>query len=95
MFTAQKVYQMLGNESLWNVAERCDALLTASKIPYSICGSFATQCGAVTLVLATTVNGIDGEEYTVKAAYTLSGSTVSYGGDTERIATWRAGELLP
>lgn len=41
MFTAQKVYQMLGNESLWNVAERCDALLTASKIPYSICGGVA------------------------------------------------------
>lgn len=41
MITAQKVYQMLGNESLWNVAERCDALLSAAEIPYSICGGVA------------------------------------------------------
>lgn len=41
MITAQKVYQMLGNESLWNVAERCDALLSAAKIPYSICNGVA------------------------------------------------------
>ena len=37
MVTAQKVYRMLGNESLWNVAERCHALLSAKEIPYSIC----------------------------------------------------------
>lgn len=41
MITAQKVYRMLGNESLWNVAERCDALLSAAEIPYSICGGVA------------------------------------------------------
>ncbi|MEO8498853.1 MAG: hypothetical protein ABI614_27645 [Planctomycetota bacterium] len=41
MITAQKVYQMLGNESLWNVAERCDALFSAAEIPYSICGGVA------------------------------------------------------
>ena len=41
MITAQKVYRMLGNESLWNVAERCNALLSAAGIPYSICGGVA------------------------------------------------------
>ena len=41
MIAAQKVYQMLGNETLWNVAERCDALLSAAGIPYSICGGVA------------------------------------------------------
>lgn len=41
MVTAQKVYRMLGNESLWNVAERCHSLLSAEEIPYSICGGVA------------------------------------------------------
>ena len=41
MIAAQKVYRMLGNETLWNVAERCDALLSAAGIPYSICGGVA------------------------------------------------------
>lgn len=41
MVTAQEVYRMLGNESLWHVAERCDALLSAAQIPYSICGGVA------------------------------------------------------
>ncbi len=41
MVTAQKVYRMLGNESLWDVAERCHALLSAEEIPYSICGGVA------------------------------------------------------
>ncbi len=41
MVTAQQVYRMLGNESLWNVAERCDALLSAAEIPSSICGGVA------------------------------------------------------
>ncbi len=41
MITAQKVYQMLGNESLWNVAERCHVLLSTATIPYSICGGVA------------------------------------------------------
>ena len=41
MVTAKQVYRMLGNESLWSVAERCDALLSAAEIPYSICGGVA------------------------------------------------------
>ena len=41
MLTAQKVYRMLGNESLWKVAEQCHALLSAAEIPYSICGGVA------------------------------------------------------
>jgi hypothetical protein len=41
MIAAQKVYQMLGNKSLWSVAERCDSVLTAAEIPYSICGGVA------------------------------------------------------
>ena len=41
MLTAQKVYRMLGNESLWNVAVRCHALFSAADICYSICGGVA------------------------------------------------------
>ncbi|MEI8021911.1 MAG: hypothetical protein WCH39_27115 [Schlesneria sp.] len=41
MIPAQKVYRMLGKESLWYVAERCQALLSAEKIPYSNCGGVA------------------------------------------------------
>lgn len=41
MVTAQKVYRMLGNESLWNVAVRCHALFSAAGISYSICGGVA------------------------------------------------------
>ncbi len=41
MNAAQKVYTMLGNESLWDVAARCHGLLTAAEIPYSICGGVA------------------------------------------------------
>jgi hypothetical protein len=41
MLTAKKVYEMLGNESLWEVAARCNELLTAAEIPYSICGGVA------------------------------------------------------
>ena len=41
MVTAQKVYSMLGNESLWSVAERCHTLLSAAEIPYSICSGVA------------------------------------------------------
>jgi hypothetical protein len=41
MVTAQKVYSMLGNESLWSVAERCHTLLSGAEIPYSICGGVA------------------------------------------------------
>ena len=41
MVTVQKVYRLLGNESLWNVAEQCHALLSGEEIPYSICGGVA------------------------------------------------------
>ena len=41
MNTAQKVYAMLGNQSLWDVAARCHALLTDAGIAYSVCGGVA------------------------------------------------------
>jgi hypothetical protein len=41
MTTAQRAYQMLGNESLWSITERCDSVLSAAAIPYSICGGVA------------------------------------------------------
>ena len=41
MNTAQKVYTMLGNESLWGVAARCHGLLTEADIAYCICGGVA------------------------------------------------------
>lgn len=41
MKTAQKVYTMLGNESLWDVAARCHRLLTDAGIAYSVCGGVA------------------------------------------------------
>lgn len=41
MNTAQKVYTMLGNESLWDVAARCHELLTQAGVAYSVCGGVA------------------------------------------------------
>jgi hypothetical protein len=41
MVTAQKVYRMLGNESLWDVAMTCHSLFSAADISYSICGGVA------------------------------------------------------
>jgi hypothetical protein len=41
MNTAQKVYAMLGNESLWEVAARCNELLRRAGIAYSVCGGVA------------------------------------------------------
>lgn len=41
MITAQKAYQMLGNESVWQVAQQCDAIFRHAEIPYSICGGVA------------------------------------------------------
>lgn len=41
MITAQKVYTMLGNESLWSVAARCHQLLSEAGIAYSVCGGVA------------------------------------------------------
>ncbi len=41
MNTAQQVYTMLGNPSLWDVAARCHEMLTEAQIAYSICGGVA------------------------------------------------------
>lgn len=41
MTTTQRVYAMLGNESLWEVASRCHDLFHRSNIAYSICGGVA------------------------------------------------------
>jgi hypothetical protein len=39
--STQKIYSMLGNEWLWNVACRCHELLSNANISYSICGGMA------------------------------------------------------
>jgi hypothetical protein len=41
MITTQKIYAMLGNESLWEIALRCHQLFKQSNIPHSICGGVA------------------------------------------------------
>jgi len=41
MNSAQKVYTMLGNKSLWGVAARCHELLSEAGIAYSVCGGVA------------------------------------------------------
>ncbi|MEZ6056610.1 MAG: hypothetical protein R3C01_07885 [Planctomycetaceae bacterium] len=41
MPTAQQVYSMLGNESLWQLAAECHRALNAANIPYSVCGGVA------------------------------------------------------
>lgn len=41
MKTAQKAFTMLGNESLWDVAARCNELLSGAGIAYSVCGGVA------------------------------------------------------
>lgn len=56
---------------------------------------FSKQCGAVTVVIAATVYGVDGEEYTVKSAYGLTNGTVEYNNRTYRTVTWHAKEMLP
>ena len=38
MFTAKKVYTMLGNDALWQTATQCHQLLAAAKIPHAIMG---------------------------------------------------------
>lgn len=42
MISAQKVYAMLGNETLWGAAQRVHQILTEAGIPYAICGGVAT-----------------------------------------------------
>ena len=41
MITTQKVYSMLGNESLREIAVRCHELFQQAEIPHSICGGVA------------------------------------------------------
>lgn len=41
MITTAKVYAMLGNESLWEIALRCHQIFQQSGIPHSICGGVA------------------------------------------------------
>jgi len=41
MVAAQRVYAMLGNESLWEIALRSHELLQQAQIPHSICGGVA------------------------------------------------------
>jgi hypothetical protein len=41
MFTAQKVYAMLENDSLWQTAAHCHRLLAAAKIPHAVLGGVA------------------------------------------------------
>jgi len=41
MSTAQRVYLMLGNENLWQVAMQCHHALKESHIPHSVCGGVA------------------------------------------------------
>lgn len=41
MIATRKVYAMLGNETLWDVAARCDRILTKAGIAYSVCGGVA------------------------------------------------------
>jgi hypothetical protein len=39
--SAERVYRMLGNETLWETAARCHELLTRAGIPYCVCGGVA------------------------------------------------------
>ncbi len=41
MFTAQKVYAMLENESLWQAAVQCHEILAAAKVPHAVMGGVA------------------------------------------------------
>ncbi len=41
MVTAAKAFKMLGNQSLWQVAQRCHELFSQADIPYGVCGGIA------------------------------------------------------
>ena len=41
MISAQKVYGMLGNETLWDAATLCDRVLRDAGVAYSVCGGVA------------------------------------------------------
>ncbi len=41
MITMEKIYAMLGNEALWEIALRCHQIFEKASIPHSICGGVA------------------------------------------------------
>ncbi len=41
MFTAKKVYAMLGNETLWQTAAQCHEILADANIPHAVMGGVA------------------------------------------------------
>jgi hypothetical protein len=41
MSTAQQVYAMLANETLWDTAVRCHEVLAAAKVPHAVIGGIA------------------------------------------------------
>ncbi len=41
MATAREVYTVLGNETLWQTAQRCHQLLRQANIPYAVAGGVA------------------------------------------------------
>ena len=41
MLVAQKVYAMLENQSLWDAAQQCHAILAAAQIPHAVVGGIA------------------------------------------------------
>ena len=41
MITTQMIYEILGNEFLWEVASHCQELFQLSNIAHSICGGVA------------------------------------------------------
>ena len=41
MTTAQRIYTLLGNESLWDIASHCHSLFQKSNVAHSICGGVA------------------------------------------------------
>ena len=50
MLTAQKVYAMLENQSLWQTATQCHKLLTDAKIPHAVMGGVAAAITSVVVV---------------------------------------------
>ncbi len=41
MLTVREIYQMLGNETLWQTATRCHEVLASAKVPHAIAGGVA------------------------------------------------------
>jgi hypothetical protein len=47
MLTSKKVYAMLDNESLWNVAMRCHRALAEANIAHAVMGGARSACTAI------------------------------------------------